>query len=374
LTILIILQTDYKYFPPTGTFNMQNIRIQICKILIFSGIYFTFAISGYNQGKNPDYDLFKSQQILKIHLTFNIDSLLNNRDIDTIGQLGILTYFEPDGMSTDIRVIVKMRGNFRKNPDNCNFPPLKLEFLTDNSEDRLFRKLKWLKLVTHCQTDSTDFEHFILQEYLLYKTYNIISPLSFNVRLLDIKYIDSSGSGTTIQSYGFFIERPKQMAWRNDGELVKDEFMLYENLDKTSLMKLSLFQYMIWNNDWSVSLLHNVKFVKTTSNSLPFPVPYDFDWAGIVSAPYRVGGALTIDESDVADVSYMGICPKKKELIPLLDFYFNKRNEIFSLYRDFPYLDDVQKERTLQMYDDFYSLIKKPVKAKSKFKETCFSK
>jgi len=352
---------------------MKNIKIEICKILIFLCIYFPFAISGYNQEKNPDYDLFKSQEILKIHLTFNIDSLLNNRNVDTIGHIGILTYFEPDGLSTDIRVIVKMRGNFRKNPDNCSFPPLKLEFLTDNSEDRLFRGLEWLKLVTHCQTDSTEFKQFILQEYLLYKTYNIISPLSFKVRLLDIKYIDSSGSGTTIQSYGFFIERPKQMARRNDGELVKADFMLYKDLDKTSLVKLSLFQYMIWNNDWSVPLLHNVKFVKTTNNSLPIPVPYDFDWAGIVSAPYRVG-AFTVDETNITDVSYMGICLKKKELIPLLDFYFNKKNEIFSLYRDFPYLDETQKEKTLQMYDDFYSLIEKPAKVKRKFKETCFSK
>ena len=352
---------------------MTSIRIEICRILIFPGICFSFALNGYNQGKNPDYDLFKSQQILKIHLTFNIDSLLNNRNVNTTGHSGTLTYFETGGRSTDIRVIVKMRGNFRKNPDNCSFPPLKLEFLTDNSEDKLFRGLEWLKLVTHCQTDSTSFEQLILQEYLLYKTYNIISPFSFNVRLLDIKYTDSSGSGTIIQSNGFFIERPKQMAQRNDGELVKADVMLYKNLDETSLVKLSLFQYMIWNNDWSVPLLHNVKLVKTTGNKLPFPVPYDFDWAGIVSAPYRVG-TITVDETNVADVSYIGICLRKKKLIPFLEFYFNKKDEIFSLYRDFPYLDETQKERALQMYNDFYSLIKKPVKAKSIFKETCFSK
>ncbi len=369
---LINLQTDYKLFHVTGIYIMTSIRLEICKILIFLGIYFSFALNGYNQEKNPDYDLFKSQQILKVHLTFNIDSLLNNRNIDTIGHLGTLTYFETGVRSTDISVIVKTRGNFRKNPDNCSFPSLKLEFLTDNSEDRLFRGLEWLKLVTHCQTDSTGFERFILQEYLLYKTYNIINPFSFNVRLLDIKYIDTSVSGTIIQSYAFFIERPKQMAQRNGGELVKTDVMLYKNLDKTSLVKLSLFQYMIRNNDWSVPLLHNVKFVKTT-NSLPIPVPYDFDWAGIVSAPYRVG-AFTVDKTDVADVLYMGICLKRKELIPFLEFYFSVENRIYSLYRDFPYLDETQKERTLRMYDDFYSLIKKPVKAKSKFKETCFSK
>jgi len=263
---------------------MTRIRSEIYKIIIFLGIYFSFSLNGYNQEKNPDYDLFKSRHILKVHLTFHIDSLLNNRNVDTIDHLGTLTYFGTGGKSTDFSVIVKMRGNFRRNPDNCSFPPLRLGFLTDNSEDTLFRGLEWLKLVTHCQTDSTDFEQLILQEYLLYKTYNIISPFSFNVRLLDIKYIDSSGSGTIIQSYGFFIERPKQMAQRNGGELVKTDVMLYKNLDETSLIKLSLFQYMIWNNDWSVPLFHNVKFVKTTSNKLPFPVPYDFDWAGIVSA------------------------------------------------------------------------------------------
>ena len=374
LYLLINLQTGYKLlFLAHRTFIMTSIRIVVCKTLIFLGIYFSFALIGYSQEENPDYDLFKSQQILKIHLTFHIDSLLNNRNVDTICHLGTLTYFETNGRSTDIRVIVKMRGNFRKNPDNCSFPPLKLEFLPDNSKDRLFRGLKWLKLVTRCQTDSTEFEQFILQEYLLYKTYNLISPFSFNVRLLDIKYIDSSGSGTTIQSYGFFIERPKQMAQRIGGELVKTDVMLYKNLDENSLVKLSLFQYMIWNNDWSVPLLHNVKFVKTTNISSPIPVPYDFDWAGIVSAPYRAR-SITDDEENVADVSYLGICFKKKELVPFFDFYFSVKNKIYSLYRDFPYLDDVQKERTLHMYDDFYSLIKKPAKANIKFKETCFRK
>ena len=37
-------------------------------------------------------------------------------------------------------------------------------------------------------------------------------------------------------------------------------------------------------------------------------------------------------------------------------------------------MNESQKERTLKMYDDFYSLIKKPAKVKRKFKETCFSK
>jgi len=357
----------------TGNFMTTSIKLIVYRTLIFLGIYFYFVLIGYSQERNPNYDLFKSQQILKIHLTFNIDSFLNNRTVDTLGHLGTLSYFETDGRSTDIDVIVKMRGNFRKNPENCSFPPLKLEFITDNSEDRLFRGLEWLKLVTHCQTDSTNFEQFVLQEYLLYKTYNLISPYSFNVRLVDIKYIDSSGSGTIIQSYGFFIERPRQMARRNGGELMKTEVMFYKNLDENSLVKMSLFQYMIWNNDWSVPLLHNVKFVKTTSNSLPIPVPYDFDWAGIVSAPYRVV-PITVEETNEVDVSYMGICLKKKKLIPFLDFYFNKKNKIYGLYRDFPYLDNAQKERTLHIYDDFYSLIKKHQKANRKFKETCFRK
>lgn len=352
---------------------MTRIRLNVCKAFILLGILISFTQITYSQEENSCYGLFGSSQVLKIQLSFNIDSLLADRNGTSKDHPGTLTYLNKNGETTDIPIVVKTRGHFRKNPENCDFPPIRVKFLNNIKNDRLFLGLEWLKLVTHCQTDSVSFKQFVLQEYLLYKTYNLITPYSFNVRLLDIKYLNSSGSGDTIHSYGFFIERPKLMVQRNGGELVKNDNMFYQDMDEKSLVTLSLFQYMIWNNDWSVPLSHNVRFVKTSDADSPIPVPYDFDWAGIVSVPYRVKSMIE-EENYKPDFFYKGICLKKKEFVPFFEFFLDIKKEIYSLYNDCAYLEKTQKERIINMYDSFYSLIKKPGRAYREFNESCFSK
>jgi hypothetical protein len=57
-----------------------------------------------------------------------------------------------------------------------------------------------------------------------------------------------------------------------------------------------MFEYMISNVDWAMSsgpagdnCCHNIKPISPTGGSLGFvPVPYDFDYSGLVDAPYAV--------------------------------------------------------------------------------------
>jgi len=53
---------------------------------------------------------------------------------------------------------------------------------------------------------------------------------------------------------------------------------------------VSIFQYMTGNTDWAVPNYHNIKTDGTKErHHLPtISVPYDFDYAGFVDAPYAV--------------------------------------------------------------------------------------
>ena len=48
---------------------------------------------------------------------------------------------------------------------------------------------------------------------------------------------------------------------------------------------MSVFQYMVGNTDWSMVRFHNVE-VSRTPRGVYVPVPYDFDWTGLVSTRY----------------------------------------------------------------------------------------
>ena len=51
---------------------------------------------------------------------------------------------------------------------------------------------------------------------------------------------------------------------------------------------LCLFEYMISNTDWNVSLLHNIKLIRKKDTKEIIVVPYDFDYSGLVNADYAV--------------------------------------------------------------------------------------
>ena len=53
------------------------------------------------------------------------------------------------------------RGISRRDPDVCDFPPLKLEFKEKPGDASLFKGQKTLKLATHCRGDF-DYQDYIL--------------------------------------------------------------------------------------------------------------------------------------------------------------------------------------------------------------------
>jgi hypothetical protein len=317
---------------------------QISVILFF----LVCSLEGYSNGSN----LFASGELLEMELHLEWDSLLADIGEDPGYHGGILIYYDSTDARIEIKVEVRARGNFRKSPDHCNFPPLKMKFKKKGVEGTVFEGLKDIKLVTHCQDDIPDYEQYLLQEYLIYQTYNLFTPLSFRSRLARIHYLDVHNPADTLTRFAFFLENPEDMANRNGGELLEFDSAPADKLDQDQLILMALFNYMIMNTDYSIPIMHNVVLVSRDYFEPPLPVPYDFDWSGLINIPYD--SPYLAYKTELPDRVYKGPCLKMKELEFFLQEMKKKRLEVFKLFVDFPYLENERKSRNIQDLHIFF--------------------
>jgi hypothetical protein len=184
--------------------------------------------------------------------------------------------------------------------------------------------------------------------------------------------VDSKGKSKPNTSYAFFIENEKKKARRIGGKIIQNT----EGLRILSKMKNrvlhAVFQFMIGNTDFSAPFEHNVKLVASDDEDVFFPVPYDFDLAGIVDAHYaKPDPKLWHKIGSVRERLYRGFCGPESQLkFAFADFKKNKE-KIYALYTNFPLLQSKVKKSTIRYLDEFYKIINNPRLVKRYFIENC---
>lgn len=312
-----------------------------------------FAVGG--QRLVDDNPLFTDEEVLKFTLSMNIREVLKDRGEEPGYHGAVITYQDKAGKTITEALKVRVRGNRRRDPTVCNFPPLLLNFKRSTVENTVFGKVNKLKLVTHCNN-----EDYVLREYLVYKLYNVITDLSFRVRLCQISYVDSTGKRKPEIKYAFLIEDEDDMAARNTATIMPDELLIrMDATENRAMAKLALFQYMIGNTDWSVPYRHNILLLYLASLGKPVPVPFDFDYSGIVMTPYaKPPPELGI--STVRQRLFRGYSIPEEALSELVPFFNNRKNAFYRLYTANPQLDSKYKKQTLKYLDAFYKTINDP--------------
>ncbi len=144
------------------------------------------------KAEEPD-TLFKSDEVIRIELRTDFSAIQKDRLKTPEYHDGELIYYSSTGdtISSDVKVMA--RGNFRRDPSICNFPPLLVNFKKKEVENTLFENQNKLKLVTPCET-----EQDVIKEYTVYKLYNEVTDLSMKVRLAKILYFDTSDNRTAL--------------------------------------------------------------------------------------------------------------------------------------------------------------------------------
>jgi hypothetical protein len=314
--------------------------------------------------------LFTDTDLVEMKLAFNFDSVLKDVDEIRMYQNALLSYRNAAGEQVQMEVGIRTRGSFRKDSVNCNFPPLKIKFNTLESKNTLFEGLKTIDMVTHCQTESKEFEQYLLQEYLIYRTFNILTEMSFRVRLLKVAYTDTGSGGKVIEKFGFFLEDRDDMAERNHANILDISIANPAKVDQDQFTLVSFFEYMIINTDWSLPIMHNVEVMSTDYFEAPYPVPYDFDWSAVINIPYQVPGIGNKAEAPRVR-EFKGACRSNKDFRTIIGLYNEKRPEIYNLYLEFEYLDDYYKQLTLRDFNDFYDVLNDRELFRSNIREHC---
>ena len=253
------------------------------------------------------------------------------------------------------------RGRTRRLKVTCTFPPLRLEFAAKPAATSLFKGQRRLKLTTHCRT-SSQHQQYVLLEYAAYRLFNLISPAGLRARLATVDYVESDGR-PVISRLGFLVEDSDDAAKRNG--LVEARMpprILPSQLDGVGAARAALFEYMIGNLDWSMRAgpqgdfcCHNFRLMaaSATAQTGLVPVPYDFDFSGLVNAPY----ALPPEEIPVGSVRerrYHHYCIHNAQVIQVAAEFRAKRGELLAVLRSIPQLDE-GKRRTASAYlEDFF--------------------
>jgi hypothetical protein len=315
--------------------------------------------------------LFQTHDPLEMTLRTDIDFLRDERS-DSIEVDGTVTYVDENGTETTRPVQVRTRGNFRRDRSNCNFPPLRLNFPRGDMDGTAFEGQNHLKLVTPCRDNSNDYQRYVFDEYLAYRVLNVLTPVSYRVRLVHVTYVDVNDDYGPKTKYGFLIESDDQMAERNRATYLEVPQMHPMMADPEQADITAMFNYMIGNLDWSDVYFHNASVIRTEDGRHP-TVPYDFDFSGVVNARYAtVPPQLQNRVQRVRQRLFRGFCRPELTQSAMSVLFNTKHDEIEALYRNFRYYEKAdQAKDALKYYEDFWKVIDDPRKFKDEILDNC---
>lgn len=338
--------------------NLSHSKSEFVRCLVCLGLFIA-SLPSFASG------LFEDDQALRVHLKGPLSSLIRDKENEKAYPFTL----HLDGIEHQVRV--RARGNSRKRV--CKFPPLKLEMDKDPPRESPFHGQTSLKLVTHCQA-SLSAEINGLQEYAAYRFFNLLSPASFRVRLLQISYFDTDKE-QGIERYGFVIEPVDALADRINGEQVKPAAVSLNSLNDQQEALVYVFQYLIGNTDWSLvssqgsdECCHNGKIINRNQDF--FYIPYDFDLSGLVNARYAYpDNSLPIKK--VTQRLYRGFCLDQETLRSAIRTVRSREADLKHILDNLPGLSQSELKKMYRFVDRFFEESDDEEKILKSFKRQC---
>jgi hypothetical protein len=347
----------------------SRIILRRISTLLFLVPLFSFDIQA--QAVPDGFEFFgEDQSIIEGKLSSDFKFLQKNK-MNTSYQPAVFTMYRPNGDSIMLQVKIKSRGEFRK--QECNFPPIKIKFDKEqftNSTVSSFNKLKW---ITHCQSGKSQSDK-VIEEYLIYKSYEYLTEFSFRSRLMKIEYVDTENKKSPGVYYAFITENIDQVAERNDAIEQSGNRIHPEAADREISTIMPLAMYMIGFTDWSVLTLHNMKLIQLQNSiRLPIPVPYDFDYSGLIDPSYAVPPEF-LGIEDVTQRVYRGFCRLDGEWEDARELFRQNEENILNLWRDNVQLSPRIQKSNLKYLEEFFEIIKDDKKFKRNIINNCRTK
>ena len=304
--------------------------------------------------------LFASHDVLAITLSGPIRSISRDKSTVPEYQPGTLT-FAHEGEQRTVEIGIRPRGKSRRDRSLCSFPPLRLDLPKKAMAGTVFDNQNKLKLVTHCQSGKRG-HPYVYREYLAYRMLNLLTPDSFKVRLLTIDYVDEDRGGKTMTQPGFLIEHKKRLAKRRGAELGNVERLNPAQLDPAGASLAELYQFLISNTDFSFIAgpeddvcCHNAVLLLLPGGQY-LPVPYDFDVAGLIDAPYAVP-QTALGQDDVKDRVFRGFCRPQPYLADAVARMHTLRDEVYAVINGLQDFNERHRQQVVRFVENFYAIL-----------------
>jgi len=271
-------------------------------------------------------------------------------------------------------VKVRLRGRSRLRV--CEFPPLRLNFVKKDTSETVFAGQDKLKLVTHCRNQDRG-EQDMLEEYAAYRILNVLTDLSYRVRLMRISYDDTGGQlpEKGAHRFGFVLETAEQLAARTGARPVTLRGVPKQRYDRDHAALVYVYEYLIANTDWGLvkadysdGCCHNLDLFERDDTVLI--VPYDLDLSGLVNAKYAFPDRL-LRIKKVTQRLYRGLCTDRSVLSAALDKVVAREAEIIGVLRDTPGLSDDNEARAIRFVDRFFEKAGEKDKLIQNFEQRC---
>lgn len=334
-------------------------RIPILVLLILA-----ISFCGTNmmaQGKASRISLFEHLENNEVHtleLHTHLDSLLSYRQTYRY-QPADLKFAFANGDVLEESIQLRARGRFRNR--FCEIPPLKIKIRKKKLKKRGFKPLNELKLVLPFGSTKRNV-NWLYKEYLAYKLYEEITPYAFRAQLVEVIIKDIKGKKEDIRMQAFLVEDKEEVADRLGLEPT-DVNVQGRDLQLQQYQTFQFFQFMIGNTDWLPTTGHNMSFF-TNAKGEVIPVPYDFDFSGLVGTTYSCpNDRLPI--TSVKQRYFMGNYPSLGKLSTTIDHFQSKQADLLQIIQDFERLPKGEKNKMDKYLSSFFKLLSDRKKAEA---------
>ena len=332
------------------------------------------AVLGGSAAAAPPKPLFASDTVLRLTIKGAIPSL--SQEAVTSDRTVPATLTVQGDHPETLAITLAARGITRRAKDVCSFVPLRVEFPDKPGPDSLFKGQHKLKLVTHCKP-AASYQQYYLLEYAAYRMYQQLTPVSFDARLALIDYVDANGKPIATRT-GFFLEDADDVAKRNGLKRLETQSRVpVASLDAAAAARFVMFNTLIGNLDWAMTAgpagtncCHNSRLLAPEGATAGYiPVPYDFDFSGLVDAPYATPPA-GIPLPNVRARRYRGYCRHNAEATAAAAELVAKRGALIAALDATPQLDADKRSKAEAYLNGFLDQIAAPGGTDKLFK-TC---
>lgn len=329
-------------------------------LALAAAAFFAFAFASAPARAAGATTLFSSDDVIEVTITGDIKSLVRTSARSTEPHPATLS---ERGATYPIEL--SARGNARRRPENCTFPPLRVKFAEKPSAPSLFAGQKTLKLVTHCRPQGS-FQQYTLLEYTAYRMYNALTEAGFRVRLAHVRYVDQKSGKPYVERVGFFIEDLDDLAKRVGMKEVERPEAPASQHDPEAAARAMLFYYMIANHDWSMNYgpqgencCHNGKLLGPSADATSglVYVPYDFDYSGFVNTPYAVPPAQ-LPIKTVRQRYYRGKCGPKAAVVAEARKFRERKDAVLGAIDDTPEMTAATRKDAKKFIEGFFNEIR----------------